>query len=701
MKRKVLHFFYVTILLFAGLSQAKSQGYYNINFTNGPGNPGGLNKDVDYPKSTGWTTIVNPTDTPKYSPTQTIPFTFQFNGNTVTSYKAASTGYITFDVTAIKAATGVNETLPSALLPNNTVCAWGLGLKINDKANNIASVIQTKVYGVAPKRQLWIQFYAANSPEDAQAMGFWSIVLEEGTNNIYVVDQLTLFYNSDPNPTPPAVTVGVQISQTQYLSATGSPDIKNSASGYGSVDDNNYYAFFPGTQPSYDLSLNSVVVNPWYAVGKNIPVTGDFYNFGSQTITSADLNYSVDGGSVVTQSLTSLNLAPGDLYTFTHATPYVPTSSGNKVLKVWLSAPNGQTDANHKNDTLKQNLNCIDSLFEKKALVEEFTNASCDPCAAAMPNLDKVLKAVAANQNTIRYHVSWPARDVMYVANSAEVDARVKYYGVNGVPDAKVDGIQDVSPATLKATDITDRASIGTPFKVTGSSAYDQATKTFTLNAEITSYISYPAGFKAYAVLTMDKLYFKKNQSLETRPQYTFLDAMEQMLPDVNGKTLPAIVAGQAQTFSVSWTKDRPWALDRDFRYPAAPEPFTYDSSWVRFIVFVQNPTTKEVYQSFASIPTGAPASGVSELRNFQFLEMYPNPANTQTTVGFGLKSAENVKISVYNLLGKKMFAEDKGLLTAGVHEAQVNVAEWPNGIYMMTVNTGSGTLTRKLIVNK
>ncbi len=63
-------------------------------------NPSALNTDVEEPLAgvTGWTSIQAASATPVWSATQSLPFSFNFNGAPVTQYKVSTTGILTFDI---------------------------------------------------------------------------------------------------------------------------------------------------------------------------------------------------------------------------------------------------------------------------------------------------------------------------------------------------------------------------------------------------------------------------------------------------------------------------------------------------------------------------------------------------------------------------------------------------------------------------
>ena len=87
----------------------------------------------------------------------------------------------------------------------------------------------------------------------------------------------------------------------------------------------------------------------------------------------------------------------------------------------------------------------LSSLFAQEqkqlALVEEFTNTSCGPCAGFAPYLDAALRKTVGKCVAIKYHVSFPdPADKFYRCDPQNFNTRRFYYGVNGVPSWYVNG---------------------------------------------------------------------------------------------------------------------------------------------------------------------------------------------------------------------------------------------------------------------
>ncbi|HXC05343.1 MAG TPA: T9SS type A sorting domain-containing protein [Bacteroidia bacterium] len=442
---------------------------------------------------------------------------------------------------------------------------------------------------------------------------------------------------------------------------------------------------------SLDLGTVSQTLN--YYIQANTPntVKGTLYNFGYTTTNSVNVNYSVNGGPAVTTALTGLTIPALSGYSFSASTPWTPTTSGAYTLKIWVDSPNGGTDQNHLNDTLSATFMVLDSIQVKMPLVEEFNQASCDPCARATPHLDSVLSTVDSYCSAIRYHVSWPGTDYMNKATQTPfISSRVGFYSVSGVPDAKLDGA-DCYPATLLVTDIQKEAAKGSPFKIDVVATYSTSTKTYSAQANIKAYGPIPSGMVAQVVLTVDTITYHSNQSTESIPQTVFPQVAEEMMPGPNGTTLGAFTSGQIQTVNVQWAKNHPWGTD----YAAWP----YDSTKTHITVFIQNSSSKFVYQSAHVAPTVI--AGIEEYSTLEGLTIYPNPSNGVATISFQLKEEAKVKMELYNALGELIRSTEKGTLPAGENNMILSGSDLSEGIYFIRLTAGAYMISRKITISK
>jgi hypothetical protein len=86
---------------------------------------------------------------------------------------------------------------------------------------------------------------------------------------------------------------------------------------------------------------------------------------------------------------------------------------------------------------------------------------------------------------------------------------------------------------------------------------------------------------------------------------------------------------------------------------------------------------------------------------NYSLAQNYPNPFNPSTTISFSVPKSGFVKLVVYDLLGKEVTTLLNEEKVAGKYEVNFNVNNLASGIYFYTINAGSFTSTKKMILMK
>lgn len=224
----------------------------------------------------------------------------------------------------------------------------------------------------------------------------------------------------------------------------------------------------------------------------------------------------------------------------------------------------------------------LSSLFAQEqkqlALVEEFTNTSCGPCAGFAPYLDAALRKNADKCVAIKYHVSFPdPADKFYRCDPQNFKARRFYYNVNGVPSWYVNGVKR-------------------------NAERDEA--------KLTSYINY--GYKENKPVKIDGLINIKDHKLSVKVNLTALE-------EINDEKMHLFVVPIEE--EVNWTTPARNG-EKDFYFCARKilpdgqgaslsgklfkgQPYTYEVDWaiknyaneqqLGVVVFVQDDTNKKV----------------------------------------------------------------------------------------------------------
>ncbi len=80
----------------------------------------------------------------------------------------------------------------------------------------------------------------------------------------------------------------------------------------------------------------------------------------------------------------------------------------------------------------------------------------------------------------------------------------------------------------------------------------------------------------------------------------------------------------------------------------------------------------------------------------------YPNPFNPTTTIRFRLKKTESIRLTLYDMLGRRVSTlVDNRLLTAGEHQVVMNAQHLPSGHYHYRLETPTSTLIRQMTLIK
>ncbi len=231
---------------------------------------------------------------------------------------------------------------------------------------------------------------------------------------------------------------------------------------------------------------------------------------------------------------------------------------------------------------------------QRLVLTESFSQASCGPCASQNPALEALMAANPTKVVAVKYQVSWPGTDPMNAQNPTDVSARQgTYYAISGVPDRVMDGTNmDVTQAAIDA-----RYAVPSPVNMTVSHVVNSTTNTVNIVVTVTA----PAVWNPSNTV-MQLAMIERNITFTSAPgsngETEFHNVMRKMLPSPTGTAVVASnfnAANGTQTFTFSGI---------------AIPTYIYNPNEIGFVAWVQNNTTKEVYQAGYSAPIPLPNSG-------------------------------------------------------------------------------------------
>lgn len=106
-----------------------------------------------------------------------------------------------------------------------------------------------------------------------------------------------------------------------------------------------------------------------------------------------------------------------------------------------------------------------------------------------------------------------------------------------------------------------------------------------------------------------------------------------------------------------------------------------------------------EIWDSFGDSLTGVDDENV--LHEFTLHQNYPNPFNPSTTISYEIPRSSNVTVSIYNILGQKMYDLVDMYQTSGTYSITFDAADISSGIYIYTLKAGDMVASRRMLLVK
>ncbi len=85
----------------------------------------------------------------------------------------------------------------------------------------------------------------------------------------------------------------------------------------------------------------------------------------------------------------------------------------------------------------------------------------------------------------------------------------------------------------------------------------------------------------------------------------------------------------------------------------------------------------------------------------FSFLENYPEPFNSSTTLSFECTGSQNLNMQLFNTAGKLIQSSTLGEISPGQHNLNLVLAQFPAGRYYVTLNSARKTAGKSITLLK
>lgn len=224
----------------------------------------------------------------------------------------------------------------------------------------------------------------------------------------------------------------------------------------------------------------------------------------------------------------------------------------------------------------------IQAQSNRMLLAEGFTSTTCGPCAAQNPTFDALLKANTDKITSIKYHMSWPSpgNDPMYLHNTVDNNSRRTYYNINSVPHVYLSGnIMHGVPGNITQATINNNSGQPAAFDIVMNHRLNAAEDSIFVTMLIKANQAMSGNLVAHIAVIEKEIHFTSAPG--TNGEKDFYNVMKALLPSRSGTALDAFGAGDYTIIETGWKLAN-----------------VYNKIHLAAVGFVQNNTTKEVYQA-------------------------------------------------------------------------------------------------------
>lgn len=366
-------------------------------------------------------------------------------------------------------------------------------------------------------------------------------------------------------------------------------------------------------------------------------------NYGNVPLTSCTINYILDSGTVSTYAWTGSISSPG------YATVQLPVISGSPTfsagvhtLKIYTSSPNGASDVNAANDTVKTNFTITNptataingsNFYSQPFSVTPFTAGAYPGFSLSNPNIGS------------------PAWSYTNTAggfgNSTSCVRVLNYSATNPNPYAAQTDEFNTPNFDFTATN---------PYYLNFNVAY--AKRSGAINDSLLVYVSTDCD------ASWTKIYGKSQNNLAT-----------------NGGT------SVTSSFTPTAAQWRSESIDLS----------SYQgNSHVRFKFKNYNGGGNNIYVDDINV-SNAPLAVASTASLQNQLLLFPNPSQGTFTLTLNLASQSDVKISIIDLLGNQVYSSKKSNVKN--EDIQFDLSNLAKGVYFVEVATNKEKVTRRISI--
>lgn len=419
---------------------------------------------------------------------------------------------------------------------------------------------------------------------------------------------------------------------------------------------------------------------------QNVIFKAALLNTGSEPIVSYTLCRQADGGEVVRENFSNVNIAPYKTLNITTST--LLSTEGEHTFSVWVEKINGKNIASNTSSSLFYSVK-ESSLPRKNLLLEMFSSGMCSNCAPLNSWMHPIFIEQKANVpdnsghfSVVKYQVNIPSTgDPTVTEHSlARADSVYKVYAAPTVyMNGKIYKPTDTTIGPRLRDSIARFAQVTLPTGFSASLTRDGGT--FKIHAKVTNYLPDINDYNLVICLIEDSIHMMSTLHNGEKDLY---NVVRQMVPGITGTPISIETTGGV--------------VEKDFEYTFdKSSPVIYSSyENMAAVIFLQNSKNNQVSQAFYLKPGHSTANDAKPAAG-RSLSIYPNPAGEHCSVAFDAAKGGRATLRIFNAQGKTVRTETIQLQT-GKNLFELETASLVSGLYFVQIENEQGVFTHKMM---
>jgi|GEM_PF-4331858 len=441
--------------------------------------------------------------------------------------------------------------------------------------------------------------------------------------------------------------------------------------------------------PDHDVIGVAVAPNGLIlTAGTNVEPVFTVKNFGANMETfDVEMIVSTGGMDFYTEVMTVTDLPSGEVVDVTFPGFIIEVGDYTLTGTAMLVG-----DEDPGNDTAMAYLQCYSQPRTPFGIL--YTNWGCSPCVPANQALDEWYPLQGNAASLIRSHVDWPSPDdPMYLDNVPECEFLLGMCptNVNGVPTLYMDNTYDMwdyfGEDWMETVELGYQMSSDTASPLTMQIFYNLDTYQADVAVDLVDALDPDSEYVLFLAVTEDNV-----EAAGPNGELTHDEAFRKLYPGMEGT--PISTEPGMNVYSIPLVPDEAWHF-QELR----------GTAWIQEVPGgkVLNSATMFLRDWVVSVEGEIEESNTPSYAT-QLQGAYPNPFNPKTHVYFTLSRTQHVKLSVFDITGKRVAELADGVFNAGRFPVSWNGTDTTgrpvaSGTYFVHMRTEEGIQTSKMML--